>query len=178
MEQSQVHVPDNEHYRELKAFIEKNRNTPGPLIQVLHKAQEIFGYLPPEVQHYVAQELGVTYSQVYGVVTFYNFFRTEPIGDHIINVCLGTACYVKGADKVLAKIREELGIDFGQTTRDGLFSLEASRCLGTCGLAPVVMINSDVHANISADKVPGLLERYIQQTETAWNLKLPPRGEI
>ncbi len=151
---------------DIVAFIEQVRAKPHPqsqLISVLHKVQAHYGYLDRVQMDAVAQLLGVPAAKVSGVATFYHFFRLTPRGKYVINVCLGTACYVKGADKVLAKIREELGIDFGQTTRDGLFSLEASRCLGTCGLAPVVMINSDVHANISADKVPGLLERYIQQ---------------
>ena len=101
MDALKIHIPDNEQYRELKRFIDANSKVPGPLIQVLHHAQKIFGYLPPEVQHFVACELGVPHSQVYGVVTFYNFFRTEPIGDHIVNVCLGTACHVKGASEIV-----------------------------------------------------------------------------
>ena len=109
----------------------------------------------------VAQLMQVPTAKVYGVATFYHFFRLKPRGRFVINVCLGTACYVKGADRVVEKIKEELGIDFGETTTDGLFSLEASRCLGTCGLAPVMMIGDEVYGQVTPDKVPALLERYI-----------------
>ena len=160
MEQSEVHIPDNEHYRELKAFIEKNRHTPGPLIQVLHKAQEIFGYLPPEVQYYVARELNVAHSQVYGVVTFYNFFRTEPIGEHIINVCLGTACHVKGAQGIIEALTKELKIKVGSTTQDKFYTLSTARCFGACGLAPVFLIDDEVHGRLNPQKAVELIRRF------------------
>ncbi len=148
---SELHIPDNEHYRELKQFIEENRNTPGPLIQVLHKAQEIFGYLPKEVQQFVANEMDVPYSRVYGVVTFYNFFRTEPVGKHLISFCLGTACHVKGAQGVLEKLADRMGIEIGGTTEDRLFTLSTARCFGACGLAPAMMIDEEVYGRLTAD---------------------------
>jgi len=116
MVQTEAHAPDNAQYRQLREFIHQQKNTPGPLIQVLHHAQEIFGYLPQEVQAFVAREMNLSFSEIYGVVTFYNFFRTEPIGDHIINVCLGTACHVKGAQHLLDALADELDIQVGGTT--------------------------------------------------------------
>ncbi len=160
METESIHIPDNEHYRELKKFIEDHRNTPGPLIQVLHKAQGIFGYLPKEVQYFVARELNIPFSKVYGVVTFYNFFRTEPMGKHIINVCLGTACHVKGAKDVIEAIEKELGIKVGSTTEDKLFTLSTARCFGACGLAPVMVVDKEVYGRLSPQKVMKIIKDY------------------
>ncbi|MBN1293607.1 MAG: NADH-quinone oxidoreductase subunit NuoE [Candidatus Latescibacteria bacterium] len=136
------------------------------LISTLHKVQGHYGYLAKEQMDAVAQLMQIPASKVTGVATFYHFFRLHPRGQFIINVCLGTACYVKGADRVVEKLKLELGIDFGETTKDGLFSLEASRCLGTCGLAPVVMIGDDVHGGVTPDKVPALLETYINKARS------------
>ena len=112
-----VHIPDNEQYRELKQFIEASRDVPGPLIQVLHRGQRIFGYLPLEVQHFVARELNVPLSKVFGVVTFYNFFRMDPVGDHIVNLCLGTACHVKGGSEIGKALRKGAGHQGGRHHR-------------------------------------------------------------
>ncbi len=158
MESKQIHIPDNAEYRELKLFIEANSSTPGPLIQVLHRAQKIFGYLPMEVQHFVARELGVPHSQVYGVVTFYNFFRTEPIGDHIVNICLGTACHVKGASEILKALEKELGIRVGGTTKDRFYTLSTARCFGACGLAPVMMVDDEVYGRLNPQKTIQILK--------------------
>lgn len=133
------------------------------LISVLHKVQAQFGYLGQSQIDAVAQLLQVPAAKVAGVASFYHFFRLQPRGRFIINVCLGTACYVKGADRVAQKLRDELGIAFGETSTDGMFTLEASRCLGTCGLAPVIMIDNDVHAQVTADKVPAILEKYLDR---------------
>lgn len=152
MVETQVHAPDNPQYSELREFIRENRDTPGPLIQVLHRAQEIFGYLPQEVQSFVARELNVSYAEVYGVVTFYNFFRTEPIGEHIISICLGTACHVKGAQKIADALSDELGIQVGETTRDRFYTLSTARCFGACGLAPAMMIDSEVFGKLTEEK--------------------------
>ena len=160
METESLHIPDNEHYRELKKFIEEHRNTPGPLIQVLHKAQGISGYLPKEVQFFVARELNIPFSKVYGVVTFYNFFRTEPIGKHVINVCLGTACHVKGAKDVIDAIEKELGIGVGSTTEDKFFTLSTARCFGACGLAPVMVIDEEVYGRLSPQKVINIIKDF------------------
>ncbi len=148
-------------------FIADCRKRPHPesqLISVLHKVQGHFGYLGNEQLDAVAQLLQVPAAKVSGVATFYHFFRLQPRGKFLISVCMGTACYVKGADKVAARLQEELGIQFGETTTDGLFSLEEARCLGTCGLAPVVMINDEVHAKVTSDQIPALLEKQIQKT--------------
>jgi NADH:ubiquinone oxidoreductase subunit E len=121
--------------------------------------QAHFGYLSSQHLDAVAQLLGVPAAAVSGVATFYHFFRLKKRGRFVINVCMGTACYVRGADKLLASLKELLGVDLGQTTPDGLFTLEPSRCLGTCGLAPVVMINDTIHAKVSPDQLPAILEK-------------------
>ncbi len=130
------------------------------LISVLHKVQSHFGYLGREQMDAVAQLLQVPTSKVTGVATFYHFFRLEPRGRFVINVCLGTACYVKGAERVADKLKDELGIQFGETTSDGMFSLEGTRCLGACGLAPVVMIEDKVFGDMTPDQVPALIEKH------------------
>jgi len=151
---------DNPKFRELERVIDKYRATDGPLIEVLHKAQGIFGYIPPEVERFVAEELKIPLSTVHGVVTFYNFFRTQPQGKHVINVCLGTACHVKGASRVVEILREELGIGVGETTEDGLFTLTAVRCVGACGLAPVMMIDDEVYGRLDREKIRKVLAEY------------------
>ncbi|MFZ5828597.1 MAG: NADH-quinone oxidoreductase subunit NuoE [Planctomycetota bacterium] len=132
------------------------------LISVLHKVQAKFGYLSKEHLDAVAQLMQVPAAKVAGVASFYHFFRLKPRGKYTINICLGTACYVKGAERVAQKLMEELGIRWGETSSDGIFTLEGSRCLGTCGLAPVVMIGEDVHANVTADQVPVMLDKYLK----------------
>jgi NADH-quinone oxidoreductase subunit E len=149
---TKIHIPDNDQYRELGAFIDSMRNVPGPLIQVLHRAQHIFGYLPIEVQHFVSRKMNISQSKIYGVVTFYNFFRTEPIGEHIINICLGTACHVKGAGDVSLALQKELDIKIGSTTADRFFTLSTARCFGACGLAPVIMIDDEVYGRLNPQK--------------------------
>lgn len=134
------------------------------LISVLHKVQEHFGHLGREQMDAVAQLLQVPAAVVTGVASFYHYFRLQPRGKHMLRVCMGTACYVKGAERVADKLKEELGIDFGETTTDNQFSLEGSRCLGSCGLAPVVMVDDNVHGPMTPDKVPALLERYMRES--------------
>jgi NADH:ubiquinone oxidoreductase subunit E len=154
---------------DIARFIETCRTGPEPasqLISVLHRVQEHFGHLGAEKLDAVAQLLRVPSAKVTGVATFYHFFRLQPCGRFMISVCMGTACYVKGADKVAAKFKDELGIDFGQTTTDGLFSLHEAHCLGTCGLAPVVMINDEVHAKVTPDQIPALLEKAVAKIVT------------
>ncbi len=136
------------------------------LIAVLHRLQGEVGYLAARQLDAVAQLMHVPAAKVAGVATFYHFFHLTPRGQFAINVCMGTACYVKGADKVAEKLREELGIDFGQTTNDGLFSLHSTCCLGTCGLAPVVMINEDVYPKVTPDQIPSLLEKVLATRKT------------
>ena len=130
------------------------------LIGVLHKTQDHFGYLGPEQLDAVAQLMQIPTAKVTGVATFYHYFRLTPRGRFVIHVCLGTACYVKGAERVTDRLTEELGIQFGETTTDGLFSLEPARCLGTCAMAPVIMVDNKIHGDVTPDKIPSLLEHY------------------
>ncbi len=133
------------------------------LIAILHKVQAEFGYLAPAHLDAVAQLLQVPVATVSGVASFYHYFRLHPRGKFMINICLGTACYVKGADRVAQKLMDELGIQLGETTKDGLFSLEGCRCLGMCGLAPVLTVDGDVRAEVTPDRVASLLEEYVRK---------------
>ena len=154
-------MPDNkDKYEQLNQVIAELKDQPGALMPVLQKAQGIFGCVPMDVQKIIAEGLGVTLSEVYGVATFYSQFRLEPNGKYTISVCLGTACYVKGSQKVMDRISEELKIQPGDTTDDGKFTLNATRCLGACGLAPVMMINDEVYGRLTPDQVPGILDHY------------------
>jgi len=137
------------------------------LIAVLHKVQAKFGYLAEAHLDAVAQLMQVPAAKVAGVASFYHYFRLSPRGKFIINVCLGTACYVKGADRVAQKLMDELGIAFGETSTDGIFTLEAARCLGTCGLAPVIMVGDEVHPQVTPDQVPLILEKYLDKARRA-----------
>ncbi len=141
-------------------LVEPFAGRPSELIQALHRVQEELGYIPKEAQRAVAAALGVPLSQVHGVVTFYHFFRTEPVGRHTIRLCLGTACYVRGAARVLQALREELGVDLGGTSADGLFTLEGVRCLGACGLAPVMMVDGEVYGRLTPGRAREILSRY------------------
>ncbi len=149
-----------EDVAKLKEICKAFNNEPGELINVLHKSQEFFGYLPAEVQEIVAEELNIPVAKVYGVVTFYSFFTMLPKGQHPISVCTGTACYVRGAEKVLDEFKRILSVNVGQTTADGKFSLSCLRCVGACGLAPVVMIGEKVYGRVSPDGVKDILKEY------------------
>lgn len=144
----------------LDKVILENKGTRGAVMRTLQSAQEIFDHVPKEVQIYIAKGLGVTLSEVYGVATFYSQFALEPRGRFVIGVCLGTACYVKGSKNVLERIESELEIEPGHTTKDQRFTLKDTRCLGACGLAPVMMINEDVYGRLVPDDVPGILDKY------------------
>jgi NADH:ubiquinone oxidoreductase subunit E len=146
------------------AFIDVNRekeHSESMLIATLHMVQGHYGYLSPGHLEAVAQLMQVPVAMVTGVATFYHYFRLKPRGKYLINVCLGTACYVKGAEKVAQKFMDELGIQYGETSKDNLFSLESTRCVGTCGLAPVVMIGDEVHGPLTPGQVPALLQGYL-----------------
>lgn len=145
---------------ELDHIIEKHRGKNGNLIPVLHEIQEKIGYLPTDVQRYVSENLGVAMSKIYGVISFYSFFTTEPKGEHTIGVCMGTACYVKGAEDILNRIKEELGIETGQTTKDNKFTMTMTRCLGTCSMAPVIMIDDQIHGNLTVKSVSEIIDKY------------------
>ena len=152
---------------EIVAFIAECRQEPEPssrLIDVLHRVQAESGYLSADQLDAVAQLLQVPAATVAGVASFYHFFRLKPRGRFMINICMGTACYVKGADRVGQRLMDELGITWGETSSDRVFTLEGSRCLGTCGLAPVMMIDDEIHGNVTPDQVPLILEEYLQKS--------------
>lgn len=144
----------------LTQICRSHHNQAGELINVLHAAQQLLGYLPAEVQEVIANELNISLAKVYGVVTFYSFFTMLPKGEHPISVCMGTACYVRGAEKVLDEFRRLLKINIGETTPDGRFSLSCLRCVGACGLAPVVMVGDRVFGRVSPDKVPDIIHEF------------------
>ena len=149
-----------EQEAKLKESIARHKDDPGAIMPVLQEAQEIYGYLPIEVQTMIADGLNVPLDEVFGVSTFYSQFALTPKGKYHISVCLGTACYVKGSGDVLNKLSEELGIDAEECTTDGQFSLTACRCIGACGLAPVITINDDVYGRLTTDMVHGILAKY------------------
>ncbi len=151
-----------EKFRELDAYVASLPERKGALIAVLHKAQEIFGYLPEEVQLHVARLLDLPAANVYGVVSFYSFFAEEPRGDHVINVCMGTACFVRGAEIILKELEADLGIKAGQTTPDGLFSIDALRCVGACGLAPVVMVDGKVYGRVKPGEISSIIKEFME----------------
>lgn len=149
-----------EQERALRRAIKEYKDTPGALMPILQKAQEIYGYLPYEVQKIIADKTGIPLEKIYGVATFYSQFNLSPKGKYRISVCLGTACYVKGAGDIYNAFMEMLGIEGGECTPDGKFSLDACRCVGACGLAPVVMINDEVYGKLTVDDIPKLLAKY------------------
>ena len=151
---------NQEMFAELDEFIASVNYDSKELIAILHKAQEIFGYLPMVVQSHIANKINVNVSKVYGVVTFYSRFSLEPQGKYKISVCLGTACFVKGSQKIMDRLVERLKIEAGQTTEDGLFTLSSLRCVGACGLAPVVQVNGKTYGNATIETVKEILEEY------------------
>lgn len=157
---------DEERLAELRDFIDGIRTREQPkshLIAVLHKAQELYGYLPTEVMDEISQSMQIPTAHIWGVATFYHYFKLTPPGRYEIAVCLGTACYVKGAAQILQAIKDELKIDFGGVTADGLFSLAPARCLGACGLAPVVMIDEKIHGELTPRKMLQIIKEYRKQ---------------
>ena len=149
-----------EQYKKMDAIIEKYRDKPGSLIPVLQQAQDVYGYLPHIVQRYIAKGMRMSPSVVFGVATFYSFFTLVPRGKHVIRVCLGTACYVKRSEEIIDKIKAELDLEVGEVTRDKKYSLEAVRCLGACGLVPVVVIGQDTYGDVAATKVMDIINKY------------------
>lgn len=158
---SDIELP-KEKFDELEKFIDSMETTKGALIEILHKAQDIFGYLPRDVQLFVARKLGIPGAEVFGVVSFYSYFTTKPSGKYVISVCMGTACYVRGADKIIERIKEKLKIESNETTEDGLFTLKDVRCVGACGLAPVVMIGDKVYGRVKEEEIDGILNKYYE----------------
>lgn len=159
-------LQDQAAFDELNGYIETVAGEAGPLIPVLQKAQELFGYLPKHILKHISVALDVPYSEVAGVVTFYSYFSTVPRGKHVVRVCLGTACYVRGGKEVLRAVENELGIAVGETTEDRLFSLEVGRCFGACGLAPVVIVDDDVHQRVKVSGIKGIFQAYREGDES------------
>lgn len=149
-----------EQEQKLMAVIAAHKDQQGAMMPILQEAQDIYGYLPIEVQRMIAKGLGCSLEQVYGVSTFYSQFTLEPKGSHVVRVCLGTACYVKGSQDILTELEKQLGIASGHTTADGKFSLDATRCLGCCGLAPVMVVDEDVYGRLVPADVKGILDKY------------------
>ena len=149
-----------EQEAQLQAVIAQWKGKEGATMPVLQAAQNIYGYLPIEVQTMVAEGLGRSLEEIYGVSTFYSMFNLEPRGEHLVRVCLGTACYVKGAEKILDALKSELKISEGGVTPDGKFSLDVLRCVGACGLAPVMMINGEVYGRLTPDAIPAIIDKY------------------
>jgi NADH:ubiquinone oxidoreductase subunit E len=150
-------MTEEEKYNLLKEVITDYDRKESNLIQVLHMAQAIFGYVPPEVQHFISDQMELSLSKVNSVLTFYSFFSTQPKGKYTVAICLGTACYVRGGKEVLNKLRSVLGIDVGATTEDKIFSLSVMRCIGACGLAPAMTINNKVYKQVNPNKIPRIL---------------------
>jgi len=153
-------MSEQEMLKRLDEVLQEYRDKPGALIPVLQTAQGMFGYLPDSVIRHVGRALGKPYSEVAGVVGFYSFFSTHPRGKHLIRVCLGTACYVRGGKQVLEALKQKLGIEVGETTPDRMFSLEVARCFGACGLAPAIMVDDTVHQRVKPAKVNEILDQY------------------
>ncbi|AQQ71284.1 NADP-reducing hydrogenase subunit HndA [Limihaloglobus sulfuriphilus] len=153
-------ISEEQLYPQLDEIIEKNKDQEGCLIPILQKTQLLFGYLPEGALKKISTSLKISYSEVAGVVGFYSFFSTVPRGKYLIRVCLGTACYVRGGKEILEALKDELGIDVGETTEDRLFSLDIGRCFGACGLAPVIMINDEVYQRVKATKLHTILDQY------------------
>ncbi len=151
---------EEELYPKLAEIVEANKGRPENLIMVLHKAQNLFGYLPKKVQHVVAEGLGLSLSEVHGVITFYSFFSTAPKGRNTVKVCLGTACYVRGGQRTLSKVEDELAVKVGGTTEDRRYSVDVVRCIGACGLAPAMLVNDDVYGRVKTTKLMEILDRY------------------
>lgn len=149
-----------EAIKTIREICQRNKDLPSPLMVILEAVQREHGYIPLEAQEIISEEIGVPVSEIYGVVTFYNFFSLTPKGKYVIGVCLGTACYVKNSQAVLDKFEELLHIKEGETTEDGLFTIEALRCIGACALAPAVSINGKVHPMCTVDKVDGIINEY------------------
>jgi NADP-reducing hydrogenase subunit HndA len=151
---------DEKKVQKIKEICASFGNKPGEAINILHQTQNTFGYLPAEVQELIAEEIHVPVAQIYGIVTFYSFFTMLPKGEHPISVCLGTACYVRGSEKILDEFKRQLGIGIGQTTPDGKFSLNCLRCVGACGLAPVCLVGDKVYGRLTVDKVKDIISEY------------------
>lgn len=147
-------------FKELGEFISKQENKESALIAVLHEAQQMFGYLSKETLEYISRELSIPISKIYGVVTFYSYFTTEPKGKYVISICTGTACFVKGASEILEEFKARLNIKEGETSKDGLYTIDTLRCVGACGLAPVVTVNEKIYGRVKKEEVESILKEH------------------
>ncbi|GFR34613.1 NADH-quinone oxidoreductase subunit NuoE [Thermobrachium celere] len=150
----------DERLEKIMKVIEEHKTVKGGLIPVLHEIQDTYGYLPEDILKIVSRELDIPMAEIFGVASFYSYFSLEPKGEHIIRVCLGTACYVKGAQGLIDRLCKELNVEVGKTTADGKFTLEATRCLGACGLAPVMVIGEKVYGRVTPEDIPNILKEY------------------
>lgn len=155
---------DKKKLEKLEQHIDNLKEKEGCLINVLHEAQDLFGYLPPELQLFISRKLDIPAAKVFGVATFYSFFSMEPQGKHVISVCMGTACFVKGADKILAEFKTQLNIKDNNTTEDGMFTIDSLRCVGACGLAPVVLVDGKVYGRVKVEDVTGIIAEYTEKS--------------
>lgn len=163
-------VSEEDKMNEIRDYIDQvnqQEYSESYLISVLHKVQSLYGYLPQAMMDEIAERMQIPTAHIWGVATFYHYFNLKPVGKHIISVCMGTACYVKGADRILDVIKENLGVTVGQTTEDGLFTLQEARCLGACGIAPVIMIDDKIYGELDSKKTVDLLNQYRKSAELA-----------
>lgn len=151
---------NKEQIQEFKEFLDSKKETPGPLMPSLQHAQDVFGYLPKEILEIISRKLSIPMAEIYGVATFYSQFSFIPTGKNKISVCLGTACYVKGAQSILEEIETQLGIKSGETTKDEVFSIASARCVGDCSIAPVILVNEDVYAKVKKEEISEILAKY------------------
>ncbi|MGP1515622.1 MAG: NADH-quinone oxidoreductase subunit NuoE family protein [Bacteroidales bacterium] len=156
---AKVKLDDNK-IQKIKNICASHNNEAGEAINILHEVQNTFGYLPAEVQELIAEQVHVSVAHIYGIVTFYSFFTMIPKGEHPISVCLGTACYVRGSEKILNEFKRQLGIGIGETTTDGKFSINCLRCVGACGLAPVALVGDKVYGKITVEQVKDIIAEY------------------
>lgn len=154
---------DDERIKEVMKITKEFEEVKGGLIPVLHAVQQLYGYLPEEALQIVSEKLNIPMIEIYGVASFYHFFSLEPKGEHVIRVCLGTACYVKGGQMILKRLSQELNVEVGKTSEDGKFTLEATRCLGACGLSPVMTIDDKVYGKVTIDDIRRILDEYIKE---------------
>jgi NADH:ubiquinone oxidoreductase subunit E len=162
---------DSQKLNKLGSYIESLEYSEGELINILREAQEIFGYLHSDVQLFIARKLGIPAAKVYGVATFYSYFTMEPRGKHIVSVCLGTACFVKGADKIVEEFRKQLNIKDGTTSEDGMYTIDSIRCVGACGLAPVVIVDGKVHGRVKPEDVSAIIKEIGQEEQEQMLIK-------
>jgi NADH:ubiquinone oxidoreductase subunit E len=161
---------DSEKLNKLSSYIEGLEYAEGELINILREAQEIFGYLPSDVQLFIARKLGIPAAKVYGVTTFYSYFTMVPRGKHVISICLGTACFVKGADKIVDEFRKQLNIEEGTASADGMYTIDSVRCVGACGLAPVVIVDGNVHGRVKPEDVSEIIKQIGKEETGEQNL--------